>query len=202
MRSLAALHIHAMKIHRLLCNDRRRRPTGWIKSTLDYRLTLIDGSRYARFSKSLQFPKVLEILIISNESLSSSSSSFFDFVSPSVHLCRNKLEEYLRSVESFDSLWVDFNSSIFFILNLGWKRFENSSLLDISFYSCLLNLSLNLFRIQESSFPSGRNFRYSIKLVFLAYLIFMEKKKRTYSEIHYFSRGKIISRKITRINMN
>lgn len=45
MRSLAALHIHAMKIHRLLCNDRRRRPTGWIKSTLDYRLTLIDGSR-------------------------------------------------------------------------------------------------------------------------------------------------------------
>lgn len=41
MRSLAALHIHAMKIHRLLCNDRRRRPTGWIKSTLDYRLTLI-----------------------------------------------------------------------------------------------------------------------------------------------------------------
>lgn len=138
MRSLAALHIHAMKIHRLLCNDRRRRPTGWIKSTLDYRLTLIDGSRYARFSKSLQFPKVLEILIISNESLSSSSSSFFDFVSPSVHLCRNKLEEYLRSVESFDSFWVDFNSSIFFILNLGWKRFENSSLLDISFYSCLL----------------------------------------------------------------
>lgn len=103
MRSLAALHIHAMKIHRLLCNDRRRRPTGWIKSTLDYRLTLIDGSRYARFSKSLQFPKVLEILIISNESLSSSSSSFFDFVSPSVHLWRNKLEEYLRSVESFDS---------------------------------------------------------------------------------------------------
>lgn len=102
MRSLAALHIHAMKIHRLLCNDRRRRPTGWIKSTLDYRLTLIDGSRYARFSKSLQFPKVLEIFI-SNESLSSSSSFFFDFVSPSVYLCRNKFEQYLRSVESFDS---------------------------------------------------------------------------------------------------
>lgn len=31
MRSLAAFHIHAMKIHRLLCNDRRRQPTGWIK---------------------------------------------------------------------------------------------------------------------------------------------------------------------------